>query len=57
MGPEGVKDMGTATQGVGMQSQGTINVGSTSWHPTVLYLLGLVIVETIVFGWLGRVLK
>jgi hypothetical protein len=57
MGPEGVKDMGTATQGVGMASQGTVNVAGSSWHPTVLYLLGLVIAECIVFGVIGRILK
>lgn len=46
-----------ATQGVGMASTGTVNVAGQQWHPSVLYLLGLVIVEMIVFGWLGRVLR
>jgi len=49
--------MGTAQQGVGMQSQGTVNIGSTSWHPTVLYLFGLLIAEMVIFGVIGRVLK
>jgi hypothetical protein len=46
-----------ATQGVGMASQGTVNVGGQDWHPTILYLIGLVIAEMFVFGFLGRVLK
>jgi hypothetical protein len=49
--------MGTATQGVGLQSQGTINMAGQSWHPTVLYLLALVIGEIFVFGLIGRILK
>lgn len=56
--PSGGKgEIGMATQGVGMPSQGNIQVAGTSWHPTVLYLLGLVIVEMVVFGWIGKVLR
>jgi hypothetical protein len=53
----GKSEAGMATQGVGMASQGTVSVGGQDWHPTILYLLGLVIVEMFVFGFLGRVLK
>jgi len=56
-GVEGVKEMGTATQGVGMQSQGTVSVAGTDWHPTILYLLALVVGEMVVFGIIGRILK
>ena len=53
----GKQEAGVPTQGVGMASQGTVNVGGQDWHPTILYLIGLVIVEMFVFGFLGRVLK
>jgi hypothetical protein len=53
----GRSEVGMATQGVGMASQGTVNVGGQDWHPTILYLIGLVIAEMFVFGFLGRVLK
>jgi hypothetical protein len=36
---------------------GAVTIGQTAWHPSVLYLLGLVIAEMIVFGWMGRILK
>ena len=51
--------MGQATQGVGMMPAGTgaVNVAGQSWHPTILYLLGLLIAEMIVFGFVGRILK
>jgi hypothetical protein len=50
--------MGQGQQGVGQMSTGTgINLAGSSWHPTVLYMLGLIVVEMFVFGWLGRVLK
>jgi hypothetical protein len=50
-------EMGTATQGVGLQSQGTVQVAGQDWHPTVIYLLVLVIAEMFVFGFIGRILK
>ena len=53
----GKGETGMATQGIGMASQGTVPVAGQDWHPTILYLLGLVVVEMIVFGILGRVLK
>jgi hypothetical protein len=49
--------MGTATQGMGMQSQGTINVAGQAWHPTIIYLLLLIVAEMFVFGFIGRILK
>lgn len=56
--PAGGKgEIGMATQGVGMASQGSVQVAGQSWHPTILYLLGLIIVEMVVFGVLGRILK
>ena len=53
----GKGEIGVATQGVGMPSQGTIKAAGQTWEPSVLYLLGLVLVEMVVFGWLGRVLR
>lgn len=49
----------TPVQGTGGLSQGTgaVTIGQTEWHPSVLYLLALVVAEMIVFGWIGRVLK
>jgi hypothetical protein len=45
---------GPVQQGLGVFSQGQGAPGSGGWHPTIIYLLGLVIVETIVFGYLSR---
>ena len=56
--PTGGKgEYGVATQGVGMASQGQVNVGGTDWHPTILYLLGLTVLEMIVFGILAKMLR
>ena len=56
--PTGWKgEYGVATQGVGMVSQGQVNVGGTDWHPTILYLLGLTVLEMIVFGILAKMLR
>lgn len=48
-----------AAQGTSGLSIGTgqVSVGGTQWHPSVLYLLGLVIVEMVVFRWIGQILK
>lgn len=55
--PQGVREMGAMTQGVGMQSAGTgIAVAGTTWHPTIVYLLGLIVAEMVVFGVIGRML-
>ena len=56
--PKAGSGMGTNTQGVGRLSAGQGFAGLTGdWHPTVLYLLGLIVVEMIVFGFLGKILK
>lgn len=48
-----------AAQGTAGLSIGTgqVSVGGKDWHPSVLYLLGLVIVEMVVFRWIGQILK
>lgn len=45
---------GPSVQGLGVFTQGQGAPGSEGWHPTIIYLLALVIVETIVFGFLVR---
>jgi len=47
--PQGVSGLSAGT--------GAVSIGGQQWHPSVLYLLGLIIAEMIAFGWLGRVLK
>jgi len=49
--------MGVQTEGVGMQSTGTVSVAGSEWHPTIIYLFVLLIAEMIVFGVIGRGLK
>ena len=51
--------MGQATQGQGLLPAGigSVSVAGQAWHPTILYLLGLLIVEMFVFGFIGRILK
>lgn len=51
--------MGQANQGTGMLSQGFGSVGNlaSSWEPSVLYLLGFVVIEMVAFHILGRLLK
>lgn len=47
--------MGPQMAGNGFFSQGQGNGGSNSgWSPTILYMIGLVILEMIVFGWLSK---
>ena len=48
--------MGQANQGAGLLSQGLGSVTS-GWEPTVLYMLGLIVVEMIAFHVVGRLLK
>ena len=72
LGPQGLGywrgsdiQAGGSGSGMGMANQGTAGLssglsmpaGMGNWHPTVLYLVGLVIVELIVFGWIGKLLK
>ena len=51
--------MGQANQGTGLLSQGLGPISSMAggWEPTVLYMLGFVVLEMFVFGFLGRMLK
>jgi hypothetical protein len=59
LGAENWREMGTGAQGIGMQSQGTgsFTVAGQAWHPTVIYLLILILVEMFVFGFIGRILR
>ena len=45
---------GTAGLSIGT---GSVRVGGTDWHPSVVYLLVLVVVEMVVFRWVGQLLK
>lgn len=49
--------MGQANQGTGLLSQGIGAVGGGAWEPSIPFLIGLVLLEMIVFHILGRVLK
>lgn len=51
--------MGQANSGVGVLNQGLGSVGQMAgaWEPSVLYLIGFVIVEMIAFHVIARVLK
>lgn len=35
---------------------GSVTSGQTTWHPTVVYLLALLVVEWVVFGLLAKYL-
>lgn len=48
---------GQAVAGTGQLAPGqTVTVGGTEWHPTVLYLGALIIVEMVAFGFIARLL-
>jgi hypothetical protein len=49
--------MGQANSGAGILSQGQGVMNGTSWHPTVIYLLVLVVAEMVVFGFIARALR
>jgi hypothetical protein len=49
--------MGMASQGTASLGQGLSSLGGGSWEPSVLYLIGLMIGEMVVFHVLGRVLS
>jgi len=36
---------------------GAISIGGTQWHPSILYLLVLIVAEMFVFHAIGRILK
>lgn len=50
--------MGQANSGSGVLSQGLGSVGSMAgaWEPSVLYLIGLIIIEMVIFHIIGRML-
>lgn len=51
-------NMGPKTQGAGLFSQGQgSSEGGNGWHPTVVYLLILIIAEMVVFGFISRALR
>jgi hypothetical protein len=50
--------MGQSNSGLGLLSQGQGMIGGASdWHPTVIYLLVLVLAEMIVFGFIAKTLR
>ena len=50
--------MGQAVSGRGQFAQGQgITVAGQTWHPTVLYLVALLIAEMVVFGFIASLLK
>jgi hypothetical protein len=49
--------MGQADSGVGTLTQGFGSLSAGNWEPSVLYLLGFIVVEMVVFHILGRILK
>jgi X-X-X-Leu-X-X-Gly heptad repeat protein len=51
--------MGQATAGTSQLAQGIggVTVGGQSWHPTVLYLIALIVGEMVVFGFISQLLK
>ena len=50
---------GPRFQGLGLfsQGQGSSPGDDSGWHPTVIYLLILVVAEMIVFGFISRALR
>jgi hypothetical protein len=50
--------MGQAVAGAGQFAAGNgITVGGATWHPTVVYLIAMVVAEMVVFGWISRALR
>jgi len=51
--------MGQATAGTSQLAQGIggVTVAGQQWHPTILYLFGLIIGELVVFSFIGHLLK
>lgn len=48
-----------AAQGTAGMSQGTgaVRIAGAQWHPSVIYLLGLVVVELVVFKYIEQALR
>jgi hypothetical protein len=49
--------MGQANSGVGTLTQGFGSISVGQWEPSVLYLLGFIVVEMVLFHVLSRLLK
>lgn len=49
--------MGQKNSGAGLLSQGQGIMSGGDWHPTVIYLLILVVAEMFVFGFIARALR
>ena len=50
--------MGQKNSGAGLLSQGQgLVAGAGDWHPTVIYLLILVVAEMVVFGFIAKALR
>lgn len=50
--------MGQRMSGIRQLAAGQgVSVGNQDWHPTILYLIALVIVEMVVFGYIGKILS
>ena len=49
--------MGQADSGAGVLTQGFGPVNTGNWEPSVLYLLGFIVLEMVIFHLLSRVLK
>ena len=50
--------MGRRMSGIGQLASGQgVTVGGQTWHPTILYLIALVIVEMAVFGYVAKALR
>jgi len=49
--------MGQKTSGIGLLSQGQGLMSGDTWHPTVIYLLVLVVAEMVVFGFIAKTLR
>lgn len=49
---------GKAMAGRGQFASGNgITLAGQDWHPTILYLFVLIVVEMVVFGWISNLLK
>jgi hypothetical protein len=50
--------MGQSMSGIGQLAAGQgVTVGNQTWHPTVLYLAALVVIEMVIFGYVAKILK
>lgn len=50
--------MGVSMAGTGSLAQGnSVSIGGQQWHPTVLYLLALIVAEMVAFGFIANLLS